>query len=212
MPRPPRSAPPPALPPAPFLANLPWVDFVNTRYIHRDRWVDAIPSPRALADWLVAADLAPAGGPRELAALRGRPGGRRVLREAHALRSSLAALARTLVNGAAPSPAAIAAINRVLRAAPAHQTLRRISGGLDWQTVPVGRDPLALLSPVAASAAAFLVDGDVSRLRACGNPKCVLYFHDRTRNARRRFCSPATCGNRVKAARRYERLRERRSG
>ncbi len=196
-------------PPAPFLANLPWLDFVNTRYIHRDRWVDAIPDPRTLARWLVAADLAPAEGPRELAALRGRAGGRRLLREAHALRANLAELARALVSGAAPSPAAIDAINRVLRAAPAHQALRRTGGGLGWRTVPVGRDPLALLSPVAESAAAFLVDGDLSRLRACANPKCVLYFHDRTRNGRRRFCSPATCGNRVKAARRYERLRER---
>jgi predicted RNA-binding Zn ribbon-like protein len=185
---------------------------VNTRYIHRDRWVDAIPDPRALAHWLVAANLAPAGGPRELAALRGRPGGRRLLGEAHGLRASLAELARGLVSGAAPSPAAIDAINRVLRAAPAQQALRRTGGGLEWQTVSVGRDPLALLSPVAKSAADFLVDGDVSRLRACGNPKCVLYFHDQTRNGRRRFCSPATCGNRVKAARRYARLRERRSG
>ncbi len=203
----PRSGPPPA----PFLANLPWLDFVNTRYVNRGRWVDAIPSPRALADWLVAAGLAPPGGARALAALRGGPGGRRVLQAAHALRTRLAELARALVSSAPAPAAAIDAINDVLRSAPAHQALRHIGGRFVRHPVAAGRDPLALLSPVAESAAASLVAGDWSRLRACGNPKCVLYFYDRTRNAHRRFCSAASCGNRVKAARRYHRLRAERS-
>ncbi len=206
--RAPRSRPPPA----PFLANLPWLDFVNTRYVHREAWVDAIPSPRALADWLVAAGLAPPGGARALGALRGKPGGRRVLTEAHVLRARLSELARALVSGASPPASAIEVINRILRAAPSHQEVHRAGRHFVQRAVPGGRDPLALLSPIAESAAALLATGTWSRLRACGNPKCVLYFYDRTRNGHRRFCSAAGCGNRVKAARRYQRLRARQSG
>jgi len=199
-------------PPAPRVANLPWLDFVNTRFIDRHRWVDAIPSPRALADWLGGAGLGPAGGARKLAALRGRPGGRGVLREAHVLRSRLSELAHALASGAPPPAATVTAINQVLRAAPVYRELRSADRELVQRVVPAGRHPLALLGPVAESAADFLVAGDRTRLRACGNPKCVLYFYDRTRNGHRRFCSAATCGNRVKAARRYERRRAGQSG
>ncbi|HEX2451984.1 MAG TPA: ABATE domain-containing protein [Gemmatimonadales bacterium] len=207
----PRRRHPPAPPPAPFVANVPWLDFVNTRFRDRNRWVDAIPTPRALATWLQTAGLAP-GSASALAALRGRPGGARVLREAHALRASLAELAAALVARAEPPPARVNAINRVLRTAPTYGELRRSKEGFIRRAMPAGRDALALLGPVAESAADFLARGDRQRLRACGNPRCVLYFYDRTRNGHRRFCSASTCGNRVKAARRYHRLRAEQSG
>ncbi|HET8625089.1 MAG TPA: ABATE domain-containing protein [Gemmatimonadales bacterium] len=203
------ATPPPA--PAPLLANLPWLDFVNTRYRDRDRWVDAIPAPQALAAWLKAAGLAP-DRPGALRSLRGGLGGRALLREAHTFRAALAELVRALVSGTAPPGTAVDAINRVLRAGPTYPELRTVGGRFTRRTVAAGRDPLALLAPVAESAAAFLEAGDRRRLHACGNPACVLYFYDRTRNGQRRFCSAATCGNRIKAARRYRRLQARRTG
>ena len=196
---------------APFVGHLPWLDFVNTRYRDRDRGMAAIPTPRALAAWLDAAGLAPEQR-GALAALHGRPGGARLLREAHALRATLADLARALVAGTSPPLAAVDAINRVARTAPTYWELHRAHDGFTRRTLPAGGNPLALLGPVAESAAAFLERGDRRRLHACSNPKCVLYFYDRTRNAHRRFCSAATCGNRVKAARRYQRLRAEQSG
>src|SRR5690606_15965621 len=69
--------------------------------------------------------------------------------------------------------------------------------------------PLRLLAPLADSASELLCgNGDPSRVHRCGNPKCVLYFYDTTRNRRRLFCTPAGCGNRVKAAARYRRSKE----
>jgi predicted RNA-binding Zn ribbon-like protein len=199
-------------PAPPVLAGLPWLDFVNTRFRHRNAWVDGLPTPRTLADWLVATGLAPAGGRRALAPLLGGAGGRLLLRQAHSLRAALAELARALADGGPPPERAIRIVNRVLRSAPAHRQLQCEAGVWLERQVPASREPVALLAPIAASAADFLVTGDRSRLRSCGNPRCVLYFYDRTRNAHRRFCSAATCGNRVKAARRYRRLRAAQSG
>jgi predicted RNA-binding Zn ribbon-like protein len=44
---------------------------------------------------------------------------------------------------------------------------------------------------------------DRERLRRCDGPGCVLFFV--ATNPRRRWCSPAICGNRVRVARHYDR-------
>jgi predicted RNA-binding Zn ribbon-like protein len=62
-------------------------------------------------------------------------------------------------------------------------------GGLDW-----------LLAAVARSAAEIISEGEKARLRVCANPSCGLFFCDKSRTRRRRWCSMATCGNRHKVA------------
>jgi predicted RNA-binding Zn ribbon-like protein len=62
-------------------------------------------------------------------------------------------------------------------------------GGLDW-----------LLAAVARSGAEIVAEGARARLRVCANPRCDLYFYDKSRTRRRRWCSMAVCGNRSKVA------------
>jgi predicted RNA-binding Zn ribbon-like protein len=62
------------------------------------------------------------------------------------------------------------------------------------------------LARVARQAAGLLGGDDAARLRACYAPGCVLYFIKT--HPRREWCSVA-CGNRVRAARHYQRIRER---
>jgi predicted RNA-binding Zn ribbon-like protein len=62
-------------------------------------------------------------------------------------------------------------------------------GGLDW-----------LLAAVARSAAELVAEGPRARLRLCANPHCGLFFYDKSRTRRRRWCSMAICGNRSKVA------------
>ncbi|WP_371814821.1 CGNR zinc finger domain-containing protein [Mycobacterium sp. DL440] len=45
------------------------------------------------------------------------------------------------------------------------------------------------------------------RLRACANPDCQLFLIDRTKPNTKRWCSMATCGNRMKARRHHQRAR-----
>jgi predicted RNA-binding Zn ribbon-like protein len=62
-------------------------------------------------------------------------------------------------------------------------------GGLDW-----------LLAAVARSAAELVSEGVGARLRLCANPHCGLFFYDKSRTRRRRWCSMSVCGNRSKVA------------
>lgn len=62
------------------------------------------------------------------------------------------------------------------------------------------RTPEQLLAPLAESAADLLSAGDFDLVRPCGNPECVLWFYDRTKSHRRRWCRMAACGNRHKVA------------
>jgi predicted RNA-binding Zn ribbon-like protein len=61
------------------------------------------------------------------------------------------------------------------------------------------------LAQAAEQAAGLLGGEDAARLRACYAPGCVLYFIKT--HPRRDWCSVA-CGNRVRAARHYQRVRE----
>ncbi len=62
-------------------------------------------------------------------------------------------------------------------------------------------DPIgALLGPVAEAVAQLLVEGDFTLVKQCEHPDCILWFYDRTKSHKRRWCSMAQCGNRHKAA------------
>jgi predicted RNA-binding Zn ribbon-like protein len=65
----------------------------------------------------------------------------------------------------------------------------------------------AALAEVAEQSIYLLGGGEAHKLRACYAPGCVLYFVKS--HPRREWCSVA-CGNRVRAARHYQRVRTRR--
>lgn len=58
----------------------------------------------------------------------------------------------------------------------------------------------AYLAPVAESVAELLADGDFNLVRRCEGAACVLWFYDRTKGHRRRWCTSTGCGNRAKVA------------
>jgi predicted RNA-binding Zn ribbon-like protein len=47
----------------------------------------------------------------------------------------------------------------------------------------------------------------LERTRGCASPRCTWIFIDRSRGGQRRWCDMATCGNRAKSRRHYERTR-----
>jgi len=78
----------------------------------------------------------------------------------------------------------------------------RLEAGVHEGPSPV----TAGLARVAEQAVALLGGADAASLRACYAPGCVLYFVKT--HPRREWCSVA-CGNRVRAARHYQRARGR---
>jgi predicted RNA-binding Zn ribbon-like protein len=75
-----------------------------------------------------------------------------------------------------------------------------------------GADLSAPLWPIARSAAELLTSDDERGLvRECGAGDCAWLFLDTSKNRSRQWCSMQSCGNREKARRHYQRLRERRT-
>ena len=77
--------------------------------------------------------------------------------------------------------------------------------GLDW-TLDVPRErALAVRAVLTWSELAKTSPG---RLKPCANDECRLFLLDRSKANNARWCSMATCGNRMKARRHYQRARE----
>jgi predicted RNA-binding Zn ribbon-like protein len=98
-------------------------------------------------------------------------------------------------------------INELLRKRDGNLEIRRTSSGYQMEFRAKYTEPEHLLGPIAESAARLLSDGDLSLVKKCQNPDCVLYFYDTTKNHGRRWCSMTACGNRAKVAAHYERAR-----
>lgn len=94
-----------------------------------------------------------------------------------------------------------AALNGFLRKAVSHPQLAwPAPGELRLERQRKLQTPEQFLSGIAEAAAGLLVDGDFNLIRTCEHPECVLWFYDRTKAHKRRWCSMALCGNRYKAA------------
>jgi predicted RNA-binding Zn ribbon-like protein len=106
------------------------------------------------------------------------------------------------------------------------------------QAVVRGEQPAAVLAPALQDAALIpeLADGEIrwtlrvppdrelavravltwdalakqspGRLRPCANDECHLFLIDRSKAGTARWCSMAACGNRMKARRHYQRVRD----
>jgi predicted RNA-binding Zn ribbon-like protein len=168
----------------------PAVDLVNTTIVERGRPRELLASDEELAAWLALE--------RERLGLDEVPT-KASLRDFHALRDALRQTFAAVASARRPPAASLDAINRASRRQP-------IAPQLDWPTRGAARvsttivrsrapDPLAA---VARSAITLLGGPGRTRLRACANPSCVLFFVGG--NGRRLYCS-ASCGNRVRVAR-----------
>ncbi|MBV9888191.1 MAG: CGNR zinc finger domain-containing protein [Acidobacteria bacterium] len=123
-----------------------------------------------------------------------------LLTRATKLRDALREIFSALVKGEPISPVWTNPINDVLRITEGHDELTQIDGrwklqfvaretGLDW-----------LLAAVARSAAEIMLEGEAAKVRVCANPACGMFFCDKSRTHKRRWCSMAICGNRNKVA------------
>ncbi len=180
---------------APLLGDHLALDLLNTEALKDGAPVDFWTSGADVLAWLAAQGIVPAAGPgaAELDAL---------LERGRALR----ALARRLVarrKEGAPDVAQddVDALNGYLHAHLEAPHLGRDAGGrLALARSARGETVAALLGPVAEALAQLLADGDFALVRQCEHPDCVLWFYDRTKAHKRRWCSMALCGNRYKAA------------
>ena len=171
------------------------LDLVNTVAGPPDNEVDLLGTPGALRDWLAAEQgrLDSADGEIDLAAVR-------------ALRAHIAAAVQAARAGQSPPPNTLRAITAALRNAPVYQELGW--NGEVVTTIPRrrGNRTAILLAQFAAAAAELLTSPAIRQVRRCEGRDCRMLFLPA--NPRRRWCSPAVCGNRARAARYYQRHKD----
>jgi predicted RNA-binding Zn ribbon-like protein len=173
------------------LADHLGLDLLNTRAELHGLSYEFWNSDDDVMRWLARVGVTPKDG----SAAPPAPG---VLKPARELRE----LARELVvqrkRGEQGDPAALNKFMRAYQTFP--HLVRDDTGG--YQLVRRASDNSVgqLLGEVAEAVALLLAEGDFALVKECEHPECVMWFYDRTKAHKRRWCSMAMCGNRHKAA------------
>lgn len=192
-----------------FVGNYLCLDFINTRIVADGRPVDLLAGLDDLIGWSVEADVLDQEQARKmLATWRGKGEAADVFVRALKFRDTLRAMTERIVAGRAIPQSIIDSINEAQRGQNSYVVLARVNGKFEKHLSRSFDAPAQLLAPVAESASDLLSEGDLSLVRKCENPRCVLYFYDTTKNHQRRWCSMSGCGNRAKVAAHYRRKRE----
>ncbi len=189
------------------------LDFCNTAEWHAGGHPDeSLTSYEELVAWgCHAGALGEVEAARLLGEARRRPeDAARVLVQAIALREALFRAFVALTQGEAPLEDDLAELDRALAVALRQLKLARQSGAFAWAWTEGGTLD-RVLWPVARSAAEMLTSGELSRVRQCPGDDCGWLFLDTSRNHSRRWCAMEDCGNRAKARRHYQRVRQARA-
>lgn len=174
-----------------FLADNLALDFINSEYGVAEQQHDGFSDDRAVADWLQRAGIWPADAhPSSLDGLQA---------AACELRRCARAVIRSAMKG---EGADLTALNEVLEAGRPRERLQWDADAQKYSLSlrPQAADPANLLWPVAAALQALLTGEKFEFVRECEASDCILLFHDLSKSHRRRWCSMATCGNRMKVA------------
>ncbi|MBD2895580.1 hypothetical protein amrb99_45180 [Actinomadura sp. RB99] len=125
------------------------------------------------------------------------------VRAVHTVREHVANALERARHGERPAGADLAALNDAQRAAPAITELTWDGSAVTAARRRTGPPGARLAGWLAEAAADLLADPSVTKIRQCEADDCVLLFLPS--HPRRRWCSAARCGNRVRVARHYRR-------
>ncbi len=182
----------------PFIGEPLALDLINTRPLTGEGHVDLIGDANGLAMWVEQQ----AGRLPEASLCRAGMLSDEELAPVHAVRDHVASAVHNLMDGGEVPPADIAGLNAAMAAAP-------VTRQLDWGEAPslkthrTGTPVVRLAGFLAEDAALLLTGPDARLIRKCEADDCVMLFVGN--NARRRWCSAARCGNRIRVQRYYQR-------
>lgn len=169
-----------------FVSGRPFLDLAATLGKRFSERIERLRTAADLSRWLIATELWEREGavsPSDLEAAR-------------RLREAIFDCVLRAVDGRPLPRRDLAIVNAWARRAIRSPRLLT-SGALAWSR-PTVRHALAEL----AHDAARTLGGDLaSRVRKCGRADCSIFFLDDSRSGQRRWCSMASCGNRMKVAR-----------
>lgn len=184
------------------LGDHPALDFLNSTAEQGGMVIEGLGDGPSLLAWLRHAELI---SPED-AETAGQKFARSALDEVAAETVELREWLRPVIaawasNDTQPVPAEVRdRLNSILHGDRAYAQIRLGESGVtEVRYYRHWHDPRQLLVPAAAAAADLLAYGDPSLVRHCEGLDCTMWFYDRTKAHRRRWCSMALCGNRAKA-------------
>jgi predicted RNA-binding Zn ribbon-like protein len=191
-----------------FVGNHACLDFINTDLVVNGQPTDLLQSFEDEVAWLLQAGLVTREESKQIEQMRNRHD-TETLKEARAFRATMRGMAERLADGKPVPQAALDAINELLRHRVGYSQISRQGGRFERKYQSQFEHANQLLGLLAEAASSFLVTCDLSLVKKCQNPACVLFFYDTTKNHARHWCSMSLCGNRSKVAAHYHRHRKR---
>lgn len=190
-----------------FVGNHPCLDFINTQMIVRGNPTDLLGGCEDLVAWLVQAHMVDKAHAVAVMTQWGHEDQEQLFEQGVMFRRTLRDMAARIVARKSIAGSAIASINHILSRCPGYPQLVYKKGGYTRQFQSQAAQKDGLLAPLAEAASDLLCSGKWSLVKKCGNPACILYFYDTTKNHTRNWCSMQLCGNRIKVAAHYQRKR-----
>lgn len=192
-----------------FVGNHPCLDFVNTQMIVNGEPTDLLGSFEDLVSWLVLAQVFTRTQANAVRAQLDEDQMSSLLEQAKSFRVTLRGLAERLAASKSVPGSAITTINRFLCQQSGYPQLVRRKKRFEQRFHSAATPAQSVLAPLAEAASDLLCRTNFALIKKCGNPSCILYFYDTTKNHARSWCSMQICGNRMKAAAHYRRKRSR---
>lgn len=177
--------------------EAPFIDLINSEYRSPlGELDDRLDRPEWLRSFLAEWDL-------------GRFLGRRAIpvEDLRRLRTLLRSIVEKVERTGTPDKDDVARLNEVIGAGPVVDRLARDGDHWDLHPEPIEPGPGAVLAAVARSAAWFLSEAELERIKICNNDDCRWVFYDESKNRSRRWCG-TTCGNLHKVRRYRARQKE----
>jgi predicted RNA-binding Zn ribbon-like protein len=191
-----------------FVGNHPCLDFINTDLMVDGKPRDLLATYSDVIAWAVERKLLPRA---EADAIEG-PLGRQtkaagLLEQTRTFRGVVRDMVERIAAGKPVPQTAVQAINDALRVRVGYPQLTSRKGTFERRYEVEGGGGPHVLGLLAESAADLLTTCDLSLIKKCQNPACVLFFYDTTKNHARHWCSMSLCGNRSKVSAHYHRHR-----
>jgi predicted RNA-binding Zn ribbon-like protein len=175
-----------------FIGDHLAIDFINTLRTPRGVPFEVFKTDEDVRDWLFRAGVSATS--EKTASWP--PG--TLVRKARQLRDIALNAVQAKKSGKRPS---LDALNSFLEHSASHPQLVMGRGSkIEMKRAYIGRTVEEYLAPVAEAVADLLANGDFDLVRHCEGDSCILWFYDRTKSHRRRWCTSTGCGNRAKVA------------
>jgi predicted RNA-binding Zn ribbon-like protein len=185
-----------------FSGGLTCIDFCNTfDHLHTPPQYDLFPDRTTILQWGQAARILPSDF-QDTSTADGQ-----FFAEALETRSLIFRLLVPFTRFATPAESDFESFNTLLQEVSSR--LKVVSAADGYVLTCCTDDPLEkVLCEVVRSAADLLLSNQLKRVKQC--QECGWLFYDSTRNHSRRWCDMKICGNKAKARRHYERVKQRR--